>query len=397
MKWVRRSLLFVALFGVMLWIAWSLKAKPIPVETTKVMRGPFVETVEEPGKTRVRERFVVSAPVAGELSRITIKPGDAVNEGDVVATIKPVSPAMQDARTRAELAARLVAAEAAKVHSASTVEKANALKKFAETELARIKGLVERGALPGRDLEKAELDLLVAEKEARTAALAARVAASELEVARAAASSPAPGSTAENVFALKAPLSGRVLRVMQTSAGVVAMAAPLIEIADPSDLEVVVPLLTADAVRIAPGARSLLERWGGDKPLEGRVRTIEPAGYTKVSALGVEEQRVDVVIDLVSPPAERKALGDGFRVYTRTIIRRTEDVVKTSSAALFRDGDRWALFIVDGGRARKRFVEVERRSGLEAMIQGVDTGATVVAFPASDLADGKAVAVIASH
>jgi HlyD family secretion protein len=397
MKWVRRSLLLLALAGVVFVIAWSFRPKPIPVETTKVVRGPFLETVDEPGQTRVRERFVISAPVAGELARIVAKPGDAVNAGDVLASIRPVAPAMQDARTRAELEARLRAAQAATVLASSAVEKAKSLRDYAKTELARVKGLVDKGAVPDRDREKAELDFLIAEREVRTAELSARVAAFDLEVARAAASSGAPGAKIETAWTIKAPLTGHVLRVLQTSEGVVAPGTPLLEVAEPTDLEVVASLLTADAVRVSPGARSILERWGGDEPLEGRVRTVEPAGYTKVSALGVEEQRVDVVIDLVSPPEKRLALGDGFRVHTRTVVHRNDDAVKTSSAALFRDGDRWALFVVDGGRAYKRQVGVERRSGLEAIVQGIDTGTTVIAFPASDLASGKAVIVTAAH
>ncbi|MGZ3449374.1 MAG: efflux RND transporter periplasmic adaptor subunit [Polyangiales bacterium] len=396
MKSIRRTLLVLFAAFVIAVIAWSFKPKPIPVETTKIVRGPFLETVDEPGKTRVRERFVISAPVSGELERIVRKPGDVVNAGDVVASIKAVAPTMLDARTRSELEGRLRSAEAAKVLATAAVDKAKTVRNFQSAELARVKALEAKGAAPGRDLEKAELDYLIAEKEVRTAELSARVAAFDLEVAKAAASSATAGKS-DAAWTIQAPLTGRILRVLQTSQGVVAPGTPLLEIADPTDLEVVASLLTADAVRVQVGARTFLERWGGDGALEGRVRTIEPAGYTKVSALGVEEQRVDVVIDLLSPPSKRTSLGDGFRVHTRTVILSRDDVVKTSSAALFRDGDRWALFVVDKGRAYKRHVGVERRSGLEAIVQGVDTGTTVIAFPATDLADGKSVVVTTAH
>lgn len=389
MKWVRRAILAVVISAVVIAIALAFRKKPVPVETAKVERGPFVETVDEPGKTRVRERFVVSAPVSGELARIAHKPGDPVEADEIVATIRPVTPPMQDARTRAELEARMRVAQASSVLANAAVEKAKAVESFAKKELARIQQLADKGTVSERDREKAELDLLVAQKDVRTSELSARVSAFDLEVAKAAVGSlTGKGDTA---WVIRSPLKGRILRVLQTSEGVVAPGTPLLEVADSTDLEVVASLLTADAVRVAPGARSILERWGGNEPLEGRVRTVEPSGYTKVSALGVEEQRVDVVIDLVSPPPSWASLGDGFRVQTKTVVHRQEEAVKTASAALFRDGDQWALFVVDGGRVHKRRVGVERRNGLEAVLDGITPGTTVVAFPGPDLADGAAV------
>lgn len=391
MKWFRRILLALVVAGALVAIVLGMRKKPLPVEVSTVSKGPFVEVVEEPAKTRVRERFVVSSPVTGQLARITVKPGDEVQAGQAVATVRPVQPAMQDARTKAELEARLRAAQAAYDLAKAAVEKAKALSAFAATELARIEKLAEAGSVSERDREKAELDALVAEKDVRNAELSARVSTFDLEAAK--ASVGTSGASDQTGWIVRAPLTGHVLRVLQTSEGVVAAGTPLLEVADPHDLEVVVSLLTSDAVRIRPGAKSTLERWGGDEVLDGRVRTIEPSGYTKISALGVEEQRVDVVIDIVSPAQKWAALGDGFRVVTKTVVQRVDDAVKTSSAALFRDGDAWAIFVVDQGHARKRPIGLGARSGLEAIVSGVAPGTTVILFPSADLSDGAAVVV----
>ncbi len=396
MKWLRKGLTVLFVLGALALTALAFRPKPLAVEVTTVVRGDLVEMVEEPGKTRVRERFVVSAPVSGDLARIEKKPGDPVQVGDVLATIRPLAPAMMDARTKNELEARLQGALAAQALASATVEKARAVKEFGDRELARLKELANQGAVAQRDLEKAELDLKVADKDVKTAALAAHVAAHEVDVARAAVASTAPltpgaGTKSETSWVVRSPLDGRVLRVLQPSAGVVAAGTPLVEVADPGDLEVVVGVLTSDAVRVASGAHARLERWGGAGVLEGRVRSVEPSGYTKLSALGVEEQRVDVVIDIVSPAEMWSALGDGFRVFSQITVHREPDTLKTSAAALFRDGDGWALFVVQDDHVAKRKVQVERRNGAEVALTGVEAGTTVVNFPSKELRDGAAV------
>lgn len=390
MKWLRRTLLLLFAAALVVLVASTFKKKPVVVEVAKVERGEFVEAIEEPGKTRARERFVVSAPVSGELARITKKPGDAVEAQDLLATIRPLAPAMMDARLKGELEARLQAALAAQTLSNAAVDKAKTVKSYAEKEVARLRSLTEKGAAPERDLEKAELELLVADKDVKTAQLSAHVAAHEVEVAR---SATAVGGKSEAAWPVRSPLKGRILRVLQASEGVVAAGTPLLEVADPTDLEVVVAVLTSDAVRIGPGARAILDRWGGPQPLEGRVRSIEPSGYTKLSALGVEEQRVDVVIDIVSPASTWASLGDGFRVHTRTLVFRQPDALKTSSATLFRDGEAWALFLVRDGRAEKRRVSVERRNGPEVVLSGIEPGTTVINFPSSALSEGQPVTI----
>ncbi len=389
MKWLRRSLLIVLFASIVVAIVYAFRPKPIPVETAKVEQGEFKEYVEEPARTRVRERFIISAPVSGELARITRKPGDMVEEKDLLATIRPLAPVMLDARTKSELDARLHAARASHALSTSAVAKAKTVKDFAQKELVRIKGLVDKGVLAGVELEKAELDLKIAERDVRTAELSATVAANQLAVAQAAAGDAPP--KAEIGWELRSPLRGRVLRVLQTSEGVVAAGTPLLEIADTSDLEVVATLLTTDALRVKPGASASLDRWGGPA-LEARVRAIEPSGYTKLSALGVEEQRVDVVLDIMSPPAQWASLGDGFRVHAKILVHREASAIKTAAAAVFRDGDAWAVFVVEGDRARKRRVVVERRNGPEAMLGGgAPLGATLISFPGNDIHDGARV------
>ncbi len=390
MKWLRRAVLALFLLGMVVVLALSFRPKPVPVETAKIERGEFVETVDEPAKTRVRERFVISAPVAGELARIELSAGDAVSEGAVLATIRPLAPQMLDVRTKSELEARVKAAQASQALAAAAVDKARAGEAFAKKEVDRISALVEKGTLAGVELDEAQHALTLAQKDVKSATLSAHVAANELAVAKAALAS---GGKADGVWEVKSPLKGRVLKVLRESSGVVQAGTPLLEVADPTDLEVVAALLTSDAIRVRVGARVTLERWGGDAPLHGVVRTIEPSGYTKLSALGVEEQRVDVVIDIASPAETWAQLGDGYRVHSRTEVFRTADAVKSPSAALFRDGEQWAVFAIEGGRALKKVVSVERRNGPEAMISGVEPGTVVVAFPSNAVGDGVKVAV----
>jgi HlyD family secretion protein len=390
MKWVRRIILLLVAVGLIAAIAVAFRPKPVPIEIARIERGEFREHVEEPAKTRVRERFLISAPVTGELARIAAKPGDAVELNDLLATIRPLSPQILDARTKGELEARVQAARASHALALSTVEKVKSVKTFAEKEIARLRVLVDKGTMPPRDLEKAELDLTVAEKDVKTAELSARVAANQLEVAKSALELPAKGDAG---MLVRSPLRGRILRVLRASEGVVTAGTPLLEVADTTDLEVVVPLLTSDALRVSVGAFATLERWGG-ATLNARVRSIEPAGYTKLSALGVEEQRVDVVLDIVSPASEWVALGDGFRVHAKILVHHESAAVKTASAAIFRDADAWAVFVVENGRARKQRVTVARRNGPEAML-GPDApvGATLINFPTNDIAEGTKVVV----
>jgi HlyD family secretion protein len=397
MRWVKRAILVVLALGLIALLISAFRPKPVPVEVAKVARGDFEQTVDEDGRTRVKERYVVSSPVNGHLARITRRAGDAIEVNDVLATVWPLAASLLDDRSRAELQARVRGAEAAHARADAAVERAQALLEFNRKELARIKALADSGSLTGRELERAELEHRLAAKDVEVAKFGGRVADYELEVARAAlvaSSVPTKPEVAPGAWSIRSPVRGRVLRVLQASEGVVTAGTTLMEVADPSMLEVVVDVLTSDAVRISPGARTLLDSWGGPEVLEARVRTIEPSARTKISALGVEEQRVDVVLDLLSPYERWTSLGDGFRVHARMSVFSGHDATKAPSAALFREGDTWALFVVSGGRAAKRKVGVERRNAFEAVIAfGVQAGDTVVVHPSTSVADGVTVAV----
>jgi HlyD family secretion protein len=366
--------------------------RPILVETEQVTRGRFEAVVEEDGRTRVRNRYVVSAPVAGRVLRLSARPGDTVRRDDPVALILAAPSALLSPRARREAEERVGAAEALLQQAGVLVERAAAHQVQAEADAARVRALHARGAAPLQQLERAELAERTAARDMLAAERRRHAVEHELDQARAllvATEAPENGPERHEV---RAPTAGRVLRVMQESEAVVASGAPLLELADPADLEVVADVLTTEAVGMAPGAPVAIERWGGPAPLQGRVRRVEPGAFTRVSALGVEEQRVWVVIDLVGPRETWAALGDGFRVDARITVEAIEDAVLVPVSALFRRGGGWAVFVVQDGAARERRVEVARRAARSAMVaEGVAPGETVILFPPSALRDGARV------
>ncbi len=375
-----------------LWLA--LEPAPVEVEVATVAKGRFERTVDEDGKTRVRERYLVSAPLAGRVLRIGLKAGDRVKAGEVVATLEPAAPAMIDARTERELSERLGAAQAAEARARADVERARVAVDLARSERDRSKQLAERGFTSGQALERVEREVELRQKEQKAAESEREAAAHQVGVARAALSRTQEGGRSSRQWRLTAPVSGRVLRVVQESEATVAVGAPLVEIGDPDDLEVVVDVLTADAAGIAAGTPVRLDAGGGAAPLEGRVRRVEPAAFTKVSALGVEEQRVNVLVDVVSPRERWAGLGDGFRVDARIVVETRADALIAPVAALFRRGERSAVFVVADGRARLREVAAGPRNPTRAVIeQGLAPGEIVVVFPGDRVEDGARVAV----
>jgi len=375
-KRVAGGALAALLVGVLVWLA--LRPAPVQVEVAEVRRGPLEVTVDEEGRTRVRDRFVVSAPVAGELQRVELDPGDPVERGEPVATLLPAPPTPLDPRTRAELEQRLRAAEA-------SVRSARAARGFAAAERERQERLAARGAVARRALEEAQL---------RDEATARQVEEAEAIAAALRAQLGTAGGAAGGPIQLRAPARGRVLRVLQESEAVVAPGTPILEIGDAHDLEIVTDVLSEEAVAIRPEAPVRIERWGGDRVLRGQVRRVEPSAYTKVSALGVEEQRVDVIIDLLDPPELRQGLGDGYRVVTRIVTWSTDDAVIAPLGALFRQGGRWNVFVVRDGRARAQPVEVGRRGDDAVQIlEGLSPGDRVVLYPGDRLEDGARVEV----
>ena len=396
MKWAGRLVFAVVASAGIGALIFLLMPQPIPVEMAEVVRGPFEETVDDDGKTRVRERYVVSAPIAGTLLRIRLTSGDPVEIGTVLASIVPDLSPLLDPRTRQELEQRLGAAEARKMRTAEAVERAKATLDQAQADLERTRVLAAKGVVPQSKLERDEILARIGSRELEAVRFEDHAAEHELELARTALRAPAreteDGLATGEIWDIRSPVTGRVLRVLQKSEASVAIGTELLVLGDPRDLEVVIDVLSTDAVRIEPGAPVRIERWGGDKPLEGRVRRVEPSAFTKTSALGVEEQRTNVIIDIASPQPEWSSLGDGYRVDARIVVYRSDDAVKVPTGALFRDGDGWAAYVVMDGTARKRVMILSRRAGLEAVVAaGVQPGDRVILFPTDAIKDGVRV------
>jgi HlyD family secretion protein len=375
-------------------VTWGFWPRAEPVETAEVARQPLAITVEEEGRTRVRDRYVLHAPVAGYLRRIDLDVGDAAPLGATLATLDPLRPATLDQRSRAEAEARVAAARSELTRREAAARQAVAEAELAAAEFARREGLVDKGLVSLSQFDESRGLMRATEAARRAAAAAIEVARYELEAANAALRYTATGEAGKplETVPLRSPVEGRVLAVRQESAGVVAAGQPLLEVGDPGELEVEVEVLSRDAVRIAPGGRVLLERWGGEDALEGVVRTVEPTGFTKVSALGVEEQRVRVIVDLASPPDAWRRLGDGYRVEAVFLVWEREDVLTVPASALFRHEDGWAVFAVEDGRARQREVTLGPGSGLlTEIVAGLEEGDTVIVHPGDAVSDGVRV------
>lgn len=378
---VRRGLPYVGLIGVIALIVAGFWPQPVPIEIATVSVGPLRATVNEEGKTRIKQRYTVSAPVAGQLRRIPFKAGAEVKGGTtLLAVIDPVSPALLDARSRA-------AAEARRDEAAANLEKARNAHKFAASELRRFEKLSSENTVSVQELEAAQMRNESALREETAAAGVLRQAEADL-------AEFSQGASAGDCspVEVKAPTDGKVLRVFEENSRVVSAGTPLVEIGDPTDLEVVVDVLSRDGATIKPGANVDFEEWGGGEPLKGRVRLIEPAAFTKVSALGVEEQRVNVIADFVTPPEKRRNLGDNFRVEARIEVWQADDVLKVPAGALFRQEEQWATFAVTNGRAQLRRVKVGRSSGAETQVlEGLKSGEAVILYPGSRVKDGQRV------
>jgi len=365
-------------------ITAGLWPRPVPVETARVTVGTLRATVNEEGKTRIKQRYAVSAPVTGQLRRIPFKEGAAVRANEtVLAIIEPVSSTLLDARTR-------TAAEAKRDTAAANLEKARAGQRFAASDLQRFEKLFAGKMVSAQELENAQLREASAAKEQTAAESALRQA--EAEMAEFAGVALEKTNTVCDPIQVKAPVTGSVLHVYEENARVVPAGTPLMEIGDPQDIEVVIECLSRDGAMISPGTPVELDQWGGAEPLKAKVRLVEPAAFTKVSALGVEEQRVNVVADLLTPPDQRLGVGDNFRVEARIIVWEAHDAPKVPAGALFRKGDQWAAFVVADGRARLRPVQAGRSSGAETQIlDGLKQGEEVILYPGSRVRDGQRV------
>lgn len=388
----KRLLLWaVPLLALAAGLAVAFQPRPLPVDMAEVTRGPFDVRVSAEGRTRVRDVYRVSAPVAGDVQRLPVEVGDAVVAGEtVLAVVRPAAPGFLDQRGAAEARAALAAADAAEAEAAAAVRRAEAALTYARNELRRITTLAANGTVSRRALDQARSEADGASAALDSARALLEVRRHELEAARARLMQPDTPADAEACcLRLTAPVDGRVLAVLQESRAVVPAGTPLVEVGDPAALEVVADVLSSDAVQIHPGATARLDDWGGP-PLEGVVRTVEPTGFTKVSALGIEEQRVNVILDFAAPPPD--ALGHGFRVMARVVTWRAEDTLIAPLGALFRDGDGWAVFRVEDGVARRQPVEVARLGeDRVALSSGLAAGDRIILHPSDRVHDGALV------
>lgn len=370
--------------------------QPVRVDVEQVATGPLQVAVRDDGMTRLKERYVVSTPISGRLLRITWDVGDEVTAGEtVIARMEPTAPDLLDPRALAQAQARVKAAEGRLRRASTEVEQGRANFGQSETDLERFRRMRTQGASTDAQVEAAELVYRTRAEALKGFEFMAEIAQFELQQEQAAllhVSREGEPQSNGNEFEIKSPISGRVLRVMQESSSVLVAGAPLVELGDPRDLEVVVDVLSSDAVRIKPGQRALFDHWGGEKPLEGVVRLVEPSGFTKISALGVEEQRVNVIIDFARDDEGHKLLGDGYRVEASVIVWESPDTLTVPTGSLFRQGEDWTVFVVRDGRADSLKVQLGQNNGLRAQIlEGLSAGENVIIHPNDQIKDGAAV------
>ena len=385
------TLLSVFIVAALIWGFWP---QPILVETTTVTRAPLTVSIEEEGRTRVIDRYVISAPVDGVTCRMDLNVGDSVQQSQVLLNITPLESQVLDPRSRAQAEARVSAAQASLEASKHEAQAAKASADFHRTEVERLRPLATAGVISRDALDRAELQVLTSDAALRAADHAVEVAQYNLEAAKTALQYSAGTVTTEPAerVPVHSPIDGKILKLSQQCERPVRTGEVLLEIGDPSLLEVEVDVLSADAVKIQAGTRVLFDRWGGEQPLEGVVRTVEPVGFTKISALGVEEQRVLIIADFTSPTERWQRLGDGYRVEASFILWHDDDVLQVPASSLFRVDNGWAVFVMENNRATRRMVKVGQRNGLVAQIlEKLQAGELVINHPADDVEEGRRV------
>lgn len=389
-----RKLAFWAIVaGLLLVIVYALQPRPVEVETGVVNQGPLTVYVSEEGKTRIRNRHVIAAPVAGSMQRVILKPGDVVKAGETVLTrIEPALSPLLDARARTQAQARVDGAMATRSRANEDVEMSRTALKYAQANWDRVKNNTDKGTISDTDRDTFQREAELKTREVRSAEFALQVAEFEQAQARAALEQIDKPGAGGAVIEVKAPVSGVVLRVQQESATIVAPGTPILEIGDPTDLEIEAEILSRDAVTIKPGALVTVEQWGGEEPAKARVRRVEPAAFTKVSALGVEEQRVLVLSDFTEQTPALKTLGDRYRVEVRVAVWHSDDTLLVPAGALFREGSEWKTFIYDSGKARSVLVKAGRTDGkLTQVLGGLKKGDEVLMHPPDTVRDGTSV------
>ena len=393
----KRIVMWTAIVGIIvIALLLSFAPRPITVDLVDVQPDTLVVTLDEEGETRVHDVYTLSAPVAGRVQRIDWHVGDPVTANEtVLAQIEPGDPSFLDPRSEAQARAAIQAAEATRDLAAAAVNDAEAQYEFARAEYARMQELIVEGSVSKRDLDSAERDFKARRAGLDTARAAQQVRNYELELARAQLVSPleTQGSGGHcECIPITSPVSGRILKIADRSERIVREGDMLMQIGDPRDLEIVVDYLSMDAVRIEAGQRVIIDNWGGAEPLEGRVRLVEPFGFLKVSALGIEEQRVNVIIDFASDEGWER-LGHGYQVESKVVLWNAGDILTVPLTALFRDGENWALFVEEDGRASLRHVKPGQRNGVIAEIRdGLEAGERVVAHPSDRVTNGVRIA-----
>lgn len=392
-QWQRRIAWLSVLLIILAALAYGFRPQPRLVDIVEAKLAPMQVTIEEEGKTRVIDRYIISAPVAGTTCRVDLDVGDSVEKDQMLVNIKPLQSQALDPRSHAEAEATVAAAESALRAAEQNVHSARADAELAGKELTRLEPLAKQGHVSEDRLDQARATKRSTAATLRSAVFAVDVAKHELDAARTALRYTGnTSSNPEDMVQVLAPVAGQVLKVQQECEGVVSPGQPLLEIGDTRSLEIETDVLSADAVKINPGMSVLYERWGGEKPLTGHVRRVEPVGFTKISALGVEEQRVLIISDITSDTEQWQTLGDGYRVESRFILWEEQDVLQIPASALFRVEDQWALFVMKNNKAKRRNVKVGQRNGLSAQIlNGLAEGEAVITHPDNTIDDGVAV------
>lgn len=393
-KWIKRIAAGCVLAGIAALFVFALMPDPVLVDTTQVQSGPLTVTVDEEGETRIREIYVVSAPIGGKVLRSPLDVGDdVVKDKTLAAVIQPEAPSFLDYRRRRELEAAVSAAEAAIIFTESQIRRATSELEFARNELERARSLASRGTVSQRSLEQAKMEVDVREAALSQARANLELRKRELESAKARLIGPDQADDPDGGrVEVLAPESGRVLKIHKESEQVVQSGEPLVEIGDPHELEIVVDLLSTDAVKVKPGADALVEDWGGVGVLKAKVRRVDPAGFTKVSALGIEEQRVNTILDITDPPEKWEDLGHDFRVFVRITVWHADDTLTVPLSGMFRRDNKWAVFRLTEGKAVLTPLKVGRFGAEHAQVlEGLSAGDRVVLHPSDRVVDGTAI------
>lgn len=383
----------IILVGGLLWI--TFRPEPVLVDLEEAILAPMQVTIDVDGKTRIRDIYEVSSPIVGTARRSPVAVGDRVFGGQtIVAYVDPVAPTLLDARSRLQADASISEAEARLLVARTELAQAEEHRRSAQAQVERAQTLVERGVASVTQLEDASERLAVA-NAAQAAALAGiSLAQSSLERAQASLLEPGDENGVDGACCvpLVAPADGLVLSIEHISARPVAAGTPLLTIGDPNNLEIVADILSVDAVRLTAGASAQADRWGGPQPLRAHLARIEPAARTQISALGIEEQRVDAIFEITSPLEDRANLGEGFSAFLRIVQWHSDETLQVPLGATFRMGDEWAVFVVEDGAAHLRIVQLGQRNTHTAQVlDGLEAGALVVTHPSDELADGGAV------